>query len=322
MRALTLPPSAAVHHNRSPLLPRRRSLFPGLLLAALLLGLTSMPWAGEPFHSVVGFSNSTFLDTDKESSQAVARLWTGLVARKHGGTSDTRILGSLAEIEREVRLKRVDLLILLSSEYLELKERIPLEPLCVSAKKDDIHDRLALIVRRDSGIRTIANLRGKNLIRQKGLSSDGRDQWLETLLMHDGVRAPDHFFSPGSHHVLKPSMAVMPVFFRKADACIVTRSSLKVMGELNPQLNRELTVLAESPPRPGSVIVVRRGLPPLHREALRDILETLDKSPQGQQLLTLFRMSRLVPFNPDFLEPLEKLSREYHSMKRRSPRRD
>jgi phosphonate transport system substrate-binding protein len=267
---------------------------------------------------VVGFSNSAFLDTDKESSQAVARLWTGLVARKHGGTSDTKIFASLAEIEREVSSKRVDLLILLASEYLELKERIPLEPLCVSAKKDDVYDRLALIVRRDSGIRTIANLRGKNLVRQKGLSSDGRDQWLDTLLMRNGVRDPERFFAPGSRHVFKPSMAVMPVFFRKADACIVTRSSLKVMGELNPQLNRELTVLAESPPRSGSVIAVRKGLSPPHREILRDILENLDHTPQGQQLLTLFRMSRLVPFHPDYLEPLEKLSREHHSLRKRS----
>jgi ABC-type phosphate/phosphonate transport system substrate-binding protein len=314
---------AAPQRKRLTSIIRRHANLLVLLLALGLILTTPPPsaGAGETYHSVVGFSHNTFMNTDKESSQAIARLWTGQVARKRGGTTDTRILSSFTEIEREVRSKRVDLLILLPSEYLELKDRTPLEPLFVSAKKDEIFDRLVLIVRRDSGIRTMAHIKGKILLEQKGLASEGRNLWLDTLLMRDGVRDPERFFAPGSRQVLKPSMAVMPVFFRKADVCLVTRSSLKLMAELNPQLNRDLMVLAESPRAPGSVIAVRRGLPPLHREALREILGALDHDLQGQQLLTLFRMSRLVPFNPDYLEPLDKLHREHRGLNKRFSRR-
>lgn len=38
--------------------------------------------------------------------------------------------------------------------------------------------------------------------------------------------------------------------------------------------------------------------------------------------MLLFPMGRLVPFHPDMLEPLEKLSREYHCLGKRSSRRD
>ncbi len=311
------PGQAGPRRLRGGRFPRRvplRELVALLMLLAILL--TRPASATEVFHSVVGYSGNTFMNTDKESAQAIARLWTGLVAKRRGGTADTRILGSLAEMDREISLKRLDLLILLSSEYLELKQRTLLEPLFVSSKKEDINDRLVLVVRRNGTIRALNDLRGKVLLQQRGVMCEGRNLWLDTLLMRGSVRDPQRFFSPASQLVMKPYMAVMPVFFGKADACVVTRSSLKTMGELNPQLQRDLLVLAESPPRPGSVIAVRRGLAPAHRELLRQILGTLDRDAQGRQLLTLFHMNSLVPFRDDYLEPLERLYREYHSLRR------
>lgn len=38
--------------------------------------------------------------------------------------------------------------------------------------------------------------------------------------------------------------------------------------------------------------------------------------------MLLFPMIRLVPFQPEILEPLEKLSREYHCLGKHSSRRD
>jgi ABC-type phosphate/phosphonate transport system substrate-binding protein len=293
-----------------------------LMIAALLLPASFCrgAWGVEAFHSVVGFSSSTFLDVDRDSAQTVTRLWTKRLAGKSGGTAETRIYGGLSEIERDIRAQKVDVVVLLSVEYLELKNKVPLEPLFVTAKKDGVHDCLVLVVRRDSDIRSVLDLTGRTLVQQKGFYIDGRNMWVDTLLMRSGVWDLEHFFS-SIKEVTKPSMAVLPVFFRKADACVVTRSSLQTMGELNPQLQRDLMVIAEAPPRPGSVIALRKGLPPLHREALREILGSLDHDSQGQQLLTIFRMSRLVAFRPEYLTSLEKLCKEHRDLKMRLVRR-
>lgn len=292
----------------------------GILLWAVLTPSPQVAMGAEAFHTSVGFSISAFLDVDKDRAQSITGLWTSLVARKWGGSASTRVCSSLSELEKEIRSKKIDLVVLLSAEYLELKGKVPLEPLFVSAKEEDIYDRLILVVRRDSGTRSLSDLKGKTLIQQKGLYADGRNLWLDTLLMRKGVKDPERFFSK-AREVLKPLTAILPVFFRKEDACVVTLRSLQVMAELNPQLSRELLVLEESPPRPSCVLAARKGLTARHRETLQEVLGTLDQSAQGKQLLTLFRMNRLVPFQPEYLVPLEGLFREHRDLKIRLAKR-
>ncbi len=293
---------------------RRTALFPATGMLIVLLALCPRSAKGaETLHTSVGFSVSTFLDVSRERAQSITALWARLVARKWGGTASTRVCSSLSELEKDVKSKQIDLVVLLSSEYLEIRRKVPLEPLFVSAKEEDVYDSLILVVRRDSGTRSLSDLRGKTLIQQKGLYTDGLNLWLEALLMRKGIREPERFFSK-VREAMKPSSAVLHVFFRHVDACVVTHRSLRVMAELNPQLDRELVILNESPPRPSSIIAVRKGLSARHRQNVEEMLGTLDQTPQGEQLLTLFRMNRLVPFRPEYLVPLERLFREHKDL--------
>jgi ABC-type phosphate/phosphonate transport system substrate-binding protein len=310
--------SAAMHSL--PITGNRRSLVILSLLALLLAVFPPMTWGTQAFHTSVGFSISTFLDADKDRAQAISSLWTGLVAQKWGGTADTRICNSMTEFEQNILTGKLDVVVLLSTEYLALREEVPLEPLFVSARGTDIYDRLILVTRRDSGHLSLADLKGKTLLQQKGLYENGRNLWLDTLLMRKGIAVPEQYFL-SDRKTLKPSDAIMSVFFGKADACIVTKRSLEVMAELNPQLKNELTILEESPPRPSSILAVRRGISVVKRAMLLEILGTLNQSPEGKQLLTLFKMNRLATFRPQYLVPIEKLFREYHVLKNRMARR-
>jgi len=268
----------------------------------------------ETLHTSVAFSKSTFLNVSKEQAQSVAALWTTIVANKWGRTSSTRICSTLAELETDIRSKKIDLVVLLTTEYLELRGKVPLEPLFIPVQGNNLYDRLVLVVRKDSGLRSLTDLKGKTLLQKIDLSADRRSLWLDTLLMRQGMRNPERFFS-NAREITKPSASIFAVFFRKADACIVTQRSLRVMSELNPQLSSDLLVLEESPPWPTSIIAVRKGLPVQHRKTIQEVLGTLDQSTQGKQLLTLFRMDSLALFRPEYLSRLEELFKENKDLK-------
>jgi len=274
----------------------------------------------EPFTAVIGYSSSIFTHLVKENSQAAARLWSNLVIRNNNGSAETRIFQNCSEMEKELKEGKIDLLILLSNEYLGLKNRGLLEPLFISARGEELYDTFILITRKDSGIHSVVDLRGKAFLQQSGSHCEIHRLWFDMLMMKQGVHEPGRFFS-FLKDVIGPSQAVMPVFFKRADACILSRRSFDVMAELNPQLRRDLQIIEASTPVATGVICIRKGCDRVQRERLIEVLETLDRDVEGRQLLTLFRMSRLVPFRPEYLTSVEAFLKEYNELRTRSRKR-
>jgi ABC-type phosphate/phosphonate transport system substrate-binding protein len=268
----------------------------------------------EPFTPVIGFSSGTFAYIDKQNATAVARLWSEIIVRKRKGRAETKTYQNSSTLEKDLSRGKVDLVVLLAQEYLELKVRGLLEPLFISARENSLHEHFIVVVRKDSNIRTVRDLRHKLLVQQKSAFSSFHWIWLETLLMKQGVRNCKLYFSE-IKEAQTPAQTLMPLFFKRADACILVRHSFEVMSELNPQLRNDLRVIEESRPLASAVIAIRRGYDSRHRELLKEILSTIDRDTQGRQLLTLFRMGRLVPFEPSFLATTEELLKEHNNLK-------
>jgi phosphonate transport system substrate-binding protein len=274
----------------------------------------------EPFSAVIGYSSSIFTHLVKENAQAAAKLWSNLVIRNNNGSAETRIFQNCSEMEKELKSGKIDMVILLSTEYLGLKNRGLLEPFFISARGEELYDTFILITRRDSGIHSVGDLRGKAFLQQSGSHCEIHRLWFDMLMMKQGVHEPERFFS-SLKEVVTPSQAVMPVFFKRADACILSRRSFDVMAELNPQLRKDLRIIEASTPVATGVICIRKGCDSRQRERLIEVLETLDRDVEGKQLLTLFRMSRLVPFRPEYMTSVEAFLKEYNELRTRSRKR-
>jgi len=270
----------------------------------------------ETFAPVIGYSFRVFVDVDMDDARVVTKLWSDMVVKKRGGKAETKIYYDLSEMERDLKAKKVDLVILISNEFVELRSRAPLDPLMVSSRDNTLYEELLLLVRKDSGIKTLQDLKNRVFILQKGQYAVVHITWIEMLLMREGIHDVRTFFA-SIKEATRYSQALMPVFFRQADACIVTRHNFDVMSELNPQLRAELMVLASSPSVVGGVIAVRKDYSARHKETIRDLLESLHTDPQGKQLLTLFRMNKLVPYKPEYITTMEALLREHSDLRTR-----
>jgi hypothetical protein len=86
---------------------------------------------------------------------------------------------------------------------------------------------------------------------------------------------------------------VLPVFFRQSDACVVTRSGFETMVELNPQLGRQLKILARSPEVVPAVFCFRADYAAGFKEDLFAGVRDLHKSAAGQQVLTVFQSDKI-----------------------------
>jgi ABC-type phosphate/phosphonate transport system substrate-binding protein len=269
-----------------------------------------------------GFPSKIIADVDPRDAQATLELLTTQISRNVGLNTTPRVLlyPDVKSMMEAVRRDELELISLPSIEYLRLRDRSILIPAFVPLHTDGTGIRFALITRNDSGIRSVADLKGKTLL---GISANKMEighVWLEQLLLKEGKESPALFFRYFKE-TNKFSQAIMGVFFRQADAALVTKAAIDAAKMLNPQLDRHLRVIAESRElSDGVTCFMAKSSEKMRRNLLNGIMKIND-NPSGKQLLTILQSSGIAPFKPSHLTGLEELLREQGLLKARQAKK-
>lgn len=113
---------------------------------------------------------------------------------------------------------------------------------------------LLVLVNKKSGIKSLKQLKGKIATFYGG---NGLEQvYLETLLLKNNLGTLDKFFAKKAH-VKNSQIALLDIFFGKTDVTLVPEHALETAGELNPQIKKNLMVLAKSEPMITRMVVFR-----------------------------------------------------------------
>jgi ABC-type phosphate/phosphonate transport system substrate-binding protein len=293
-------------------------------LVALLSLLCSDAQAEAPgrIHLKIGFSSRAFVNVPREDIRIAVQVLSQKVAKKTVGSAESRIYDTTAEIEKNLKAKNLDVVALTPDEFIQLKAHAPLEPVMVTVAGKSHEVELFLLARRESGLKRFAELKNMTIALPAEISqySSMYRTWAENLVMKEGAGSLESFFS-SLKETRNASQAVMAVFFRKADACVVSSHTFEVMTELNPQIARELKVIASISRLAGGVIVLRQDLPEERKQKVSQALMTLHEDQEGRQMFVLFQLSRLTPFRPEYLRATEALYEEHRSLRARMVRR-
>ena len=261
------------------------------------------------------FSNSLFRTVNRDDVLAAFKVWTQTVLKNRGLPLEPEIdsYDRLDEAEQRIKEAAADLVIFNSMEYLQTTQANRLDAVFVAEHhQKTVFDDYLLVSRGDQRPAGLAALRGKSVMFFQYGADLGR-LWMEVLLGEAGLGSIGAFFGANSD-AAKPGSVVLPVFFGKFDACVVNRSGLEIMQELNPQLARQLRVLTNSSCLPESVICLHKSYNEDREEVLRGLAE-LHTEPRGQQLLLIFKIDKLVPFKPEHLDTLRELKARYDRLR-------
>jgi phosphonate transport system substrate-binding protein len=135
--------------------------------------------------------------------------------------------------------------------------------------------------------------------------------WLDTVLLEHKLGRAQDFFASISEEP-KINKTVLPVFFRKADACMVTRKAFQTMCELNPQLGRQLQVLLASPGLVTGGFFFREGYPAHEQDLFVAELAGVRKTPAGNQVLTVFQTDDMKEYQLAVFDSAAALMGKYH----------
>jgi ABC-type phosphate/phosphonate transport system substrate-binding protein len=294
-----------------------------LLLLSFCIFCREIPAGGDDKSILkIGFSSRAFVNVPMEDIKIAIQVLSEKVARKTVGPADSRIYGTEAEIENALKSKTLELVATTPDEFIHLRGRTPMEPVMVTVSGKTPELELLLMARKESGINRFRDLKNRGIALPAETSQFGAiyHTWLENMAMREGAGAAAAFFS-SIKDTKGASQSLMSVFFRKADACIISRNAFEVANELNPQLSRELKVIASIGKLIGGIVVFRQDLPEERKQKVRKALSTLHEDPDGKQMFVLFQLTRLEEFRPEYLKATEALLAEHSALRQKSVNR-
>ncbi len=165
-----------------------------------------------------------------------------------------------------------------------------------------------LFTRKDSGIRTVKEMKGKKMAYVEKATTAGYIFPLAYLKDH-GITDTDHFFGEtlftGSHDA-----AIHAVRTRKADLGAAKHSVYDRIRQQDPKIDLELTILAESAHVPSNGLLVRSNLPEPIRNKLKSVLLGLHNDPQGKTVLSQFGAVKFIETTAADYQPVFDMAKK------------
>jgi phosphonate transport system substrate-binding protein len=295
-----------------------------LLLLALLVQLPGPVFSAEtnqppaPLVFRVGLASVCFRNVNRNDAVASYRLFLEWNGRRLGKTyrAEVEVFDETKPFEAAVQKEPMHMAVLGAWQFLNMDIHKEMKPYFAVMANGKVGRRYLILTRRDSGLCALRSLRGKAILQLDMATVNTGKAWLDTQLMSEGLGSQTAFFG-GTETVSKATAAILPVFFGKQSACFVDEPSFDLMKELNPQVGQALQVVAASDPLADVVICLRNDGWQSEKDKLDTIQAMLElhKQPSGQQVCTLFKIDRIVPFQESQLETLRKLGTTYEALR-------
>jgi ABC-type phosphate/phosphonate transport system substrate-binding protein len=279
--------------------------------------LPGLAWGADPFRLIVGYSPSAIENTYVEDGKRVFKTMVG----SYLGVADPEIQAELVTFQDEIemgaaiKLGRVDMVAGSADQTVKSVRNRVLDPAFVTETAGSVYEDAVLIVRKDSAVMKLADLRGKRLMTLEGARFGNHHRWLDTWTLREAnVRVGPFFASVKEGRT--SSKVVLACFFGGADACLVPRGGYELASEMNPQILERMKVLGSSTNLIGAIVAFRADLEPQKKARVARIMARLHEDPRGRQILKIFRRSRLVAFKPEYLAGIEALIGEHEQLLR------
>jgi phosphonate transport system substrate-binding protein len=167
------------------------------------------------------------------------------------------------------------------------RQQLSVEPLARPVNLDGTSTYHGYIfVRKDSGISTAADMRGKHFAFVERATTAGYLfplAYFRASGIHDPLRYLGQSFFAGSHDA-----AILAVLHKEADVGAAKNTIYDQLAHENKRIEQELVILAASGVVPQNCLAVRKDLDPVLKEELKRTLLGMEKDPEGAEVLRRF----------------------------------
>ena len=149
-----------------------------------------------------------------------------------------------------------------------------------------------IFVRKDSGIRTIRDMRGKRFAFVDKATTAGYLLPLEYF--HQGGVMDYHAYFKETYFTGTHEDAIYDVLNMRVDAGAAKNTVYLRLAKENPKIRKELEILARSPDVPENGLALSKDLDDSTKKRITEALLNMDEDPEGKEILRRFGAIRFI----------------------------
>ena len=254
------------------------------------------------------YSKELFFNTKTEDAIALTKIFTEKVKKQNGIDDEAEIVICKNDEELiDATKTNFDFVLSTTVALVRLLKKGNVKPVLVNQTQGSYGFVYYLVTRKDKNINYLSDLRNRKL--NILARSDGQTPslWLEKILRENKLPVKNKFFEEITFDY-KPTNILLPVFFNKVDAAVITKESFDVMCELNPNIKKDLNIMATSKTLLFGVLSFDTKSKNKEREKfIYDILTTMHNDADGRQFLSLFSLDKIIPYKEEYLTKFMEL---------------
>lgn len=238
----------------------------------------------------IGFYLDGIDQLEFKDNMLAIKAWFNILAKEVGEEIDIIYYSELLKLAKDFKTHKIEYVSINLYHYLRTKEHFDnyiSEYWSIRKGKDKL-DSYLIIVHEDSKIDSLKKLSNKTIaIKNKN--------YLDTLFFNKELSKEKDIDIKGNLKTVKNfSRAILDVFFKKYDACIVPKYSFELSSELNPILNKKLKVLSSSGPIFLPVIAFfHKDTKQILKDKFERSVINMKNTVAGRNIFNLFKMKEL-----------------------------
>lgn len=253
----------------------------------------------------IAFSTNVFKGVYLNDAIAVAKVLTKTLLKEYNQEKyevlSPTTFSNLDELDELIEKQEVEVFIMHSTEYIQAKNRNKLEPIGSASREGEPYEIYYILAHKQSQYKNLSDLKGKSLLVGSPYEGDIPVIWLEHLLKQKKMATLENYFSK-IEFFDNALPAILPVFFKKVDVCLVSKNSFETICELNPQIQRELVAIEISQPITIGVVALRKNISDKKvRSDVIDAFLNLHNKVAAKQFLSIFKIEKVIEFKDEYL---------------------
>ena len=276
-------------------------------LTFLLIIISSELHSQEKDYKLI-FSANLLQNMKIEDAIATTKILAKKIRQKMELEEDINIIvtENINDLLNEIK-QPFDFILATSVETEIIKRKNSIEPVLVNETNGSFGLGYYLIVNNKSNYKNLTSLKDKRISILSKSEYHTASIWLDKLLRDEKLTIKENYFKEIIHDY-KANNVLLPVFFNKLDAAIVSIPAFELLNELNPQIRKQLKILASSENLIfGLILFDGRSKDKKRKEFMLEVLQSLHEENYGKQLLDLFMVDRIIPYKEEYWQNFLKL---------------